>query len=81
MKAFAAFLCLMLAGCELRTHEVRLIRPDGTLHSTFFVQSYIPSGPQVAPRDGCLILRSWSGSYAAPSGWMFDISQPPAEAR
>jgi hypothetical protein len=69
-----------LTGCQERTYNVRLVRPDGVTHKSFAVTTLVK--PSLVVRDGGVGLHVGMNEYAAPSGWMFEVEErvhlPPA---
>lgn len=55
------------------TYEVRVIRPDGQMHTSFTLRRYIK--PQISIKDGCLMVDTdeFMDPYIAPSGWLIEI--------
>jgi prepilin-type N-terminal cleavage/methylation domain-containing protein len=55
-------------------YEVRVIRPDGHMHTSFLVHGYFR--PQVTIKDGCLMVDTdeFMNPYIAPSGWQIEVN-------
>lgn len=62
-----------LTGCQERTYNVRLVRPDGVTHKSFSVTTCVR--PSLVLKSGGVGLQVGMDEYAAPSGWMFEVEE------
>ena len=67
------FVAVSLSGCQERTYNVRLVRPDGVTHKSFSVTTCVR--PSLVLKSGGVGLSVGMDEYAAPSGWMFEVEE------
>jgi hypothetical protein len=79
--AISAFLLAVAGGvssgcvrsCEVPSYTVKVIRPDGTVHSKRVIKSLGVPDPE--PREGCVVVDCFGEpDIVAPSGWVIEVS-------